>query len=271
MAGFSSYQDIVDAIAAGDSFSAVYHKGTASSSAGTRWWRTHTIGSFPAAGTNPAAAPGEQYTNAAGTINFPDRAGTKKHLVSLSGKVINTSTPTVTREVLVIYDRLAGVGGISLTTATNVVLNSVTVPRYTNGIGVECWLEVTAVMTGAATVNLSSYTSDTGAGRIGESETITSGSAFDSTYILPLQAGDKGVKSIESLNISAAATAGTAALVLMRPIATLPITQFYTNYQEFVLRLAALPEIFDGASLAIHYFGTHRDSIHAGNLMVAYG
>lgn len=271
MPGFATYDDLIAALRAGQDLHFEYRKGAGTSSAGTRWWRLHNSVGAPAAGSNPVAAPGEQYINAAGTISFPDKTPNRKHLVALSGLVNDTTVDAGTRETLLVYDRLAGVGSISLTTATTVVLNSVTVPRYTSGIGVEAWLEVTTSLTGTATVNLSSYTSDSGALHVGASATISTTSASDSVFQLPLQAGDLGVKSVESIKITGAATVGVAAIVLMKPIATLAIMQAHSNSQEYVLRLAALPFIDDGASIDFYYFGQHKENVHQGSLRIVHG
>ena len=66
---------------------------------------------------------------------------------------------------------------------------------------------------------------------------------------LPLLAGDVGIKKIESYTL-ASGTTGTAAFILVKPLAEFPIVaQYVPGEREFVTQLPALPQIVDGACL----------------------
>jgi hypothetical protein len=66
---------------------------------------------------------------------------------------------------------------------------------------------------------------------------------------IPLQSGDLGVRSIESIQFSAS-MGGIGALVLCKPIATMTLkNSSATNEKDFLLDEGKLPAIQDGAVL----------------------
>jgi hypothetical protein len=69
---------------------------------------------------------------------------------------------------------------------------------------------------------------------------------------LPLAAGDTGVQACSTLNIDTANTAGVFNFVQLRPLVYLPIVANQWNERDLVLQIAALPRIFDGASLGCY-------------------
>jgi hypothetical protein len=67
---------------------------------------------------------------------------------------------------------------------------------------------------------------------------------------LPMASGDLGVQSVQSVQLSAASGAGTAALVLYKPIFTIPLTTAtVASERDFVNQIPSLPQIKDGACL----------------------
>lgn len=115
------------------------------------------------------------------------------------------------------------------TTDEQVLDNTVTLPRYTDGDGVQAILVALTPYTGGgiATIN---YTNQSGtSGRV--SQSIVSNSALTITSLvnsgagitnlvgpyIPLQNGDTGIRSVESITFSVV-NGGLAALVLIRPI-----------------------------------------------------
>jgi hypothetical protein len=67
--------------------------------------------------------------------------------------------------------------------------------------------------------------------------------------------GDTGVQSVQTVTISAASGAGVAALVLARPILSIPITTAgIMAERDLVTQLPSLPRIVDGACLTWLYF-----------------
>jgi len=72
---------------------------------------------------------------------------------------------------------------------------------------------------------------------------------------LPLASGDTGIQSVQSVQLSAASLAGTASLVLVRPILTIPLTQAsVASERDFLNQIPSLPQVKDGACLTWLYF-----------------
>lgn len=164
-----------------------------------------------------------------------------------------------------LIDRLWHNSGLNATLTTAQTVNSVTLPardvaQSTDGDGVLIGLEVST----AATVNTPtitvSYTNSAGtAGRTAVNIVATTAtSARGSFYILSLQAGDTGVRSIQSITLSVGWTSAVVHLVLFRVIAHMPIFGLSNGSTpsrelakvEDVVSLAA-PEIFAGSVLQI--------------------
>jgi hypothetical protein len=125
-----------------------------------------------------------------------------------------------------IYDRLFHVGSISALTLATTTL--ATVPSYlgrvptvqSGGRGLELWLEVNAAISATATTVTVSYTNEAGvAGRTATLEANISGLIAASMRPFRLQAGDKGVRSVESITVGGTvATSGTFNVVVCRPL-----------------------------------------------------
>jgi len=266
MAGFTKYPDITAAISAGQTLHSEFQKmnpggGTAVNS----WWRMWVAAGMPAAGAEPATTPGTSYTSAAGSINFPDRSSFNKYISSF--EVCNGDS-TNTRGTLMLYDRLVGVS-VSATVGT-VTVNSTALPRYTSGVGVEVWLEVTGAIANGDTFALSSYTSPIGASRAGPAFASGNNHFLNQIFQIPLQAGDTGVISVQNLAVTGTSQ-GTVNVVLLKPLLLMPFVFGTTNYQEFVLRMSAFPRLFDGASLGMYFYNGRDISDLTGRVEVVYG
>lgn len=133
---------------------------------------------------------------------------------------------------LLIVDRLWQNSGLSVTSTASQAVNSVAWPARdinasTNGDGVFVMLETSGNMgSGSPTVTLG-YTSSGGtAGRAAGLITNTTGStqSTGTGYVFGLQAGDTGVQSIQSFQLSATMTSGALQLVAFRPVALIPIS-----------------------------------------------
>ena len=171
--------------------------------------------------------------------------------------------------VLLLCDRLWHNGGITITSNT---LQSITSPTFpardvngsTNGAGVFLAVEVSAV-TGAGTPTLTvGYTSSDGtAGRTATNIVATAGaSPVGSTYILGTQAGDIGVRSVQSLTLSTTWTSGTINMVAYRPIAALELPgNFVPNAIDALT--GGFPRIFDGT---VPYFMFIPNTSTASNI-----
>jgi hypothetical protein len=148
-------------------------------------------------------------------------------------------------------DRLAHVAGLSgiVTTAQPTLHNALT--RYTTGDGVQGYIEVYATLgVTAATANVS-YTNQAGvAGRTGTASIVASASA-GRIFPITLQAGDTGIRSIESVTLSVTTgTAGNFGVTLVKNIAQVGLPLANVAQGQDAIALGA-PEILNGACLML--------------------
>jgi hypothetical protein len=170
---------------------------------------------------------------------------------------------------MILVDLLGYYPGINMNVGTaQTLVNGSSIQRYTSGAGVMAFLEITATA-GATAHNIAmSYTNQaaTSGRALGATTACTasaivphithSGTAANNYGpFLPLAAGDTGVRSVQSVTISAASGAGTAALVLAKPLAKMPITTVsVAGGRDFLFNMPSLPQIQDGACLAALLF-----------------
>ena len=149
--------------------------------------------------------------------------------------------------LIVLYDVLwiwgSGGSGWSVTTTTAQSTTSpaaLTRPDST-GANTECWMEVLATMgAGAATPTLSYTNSGGTASRAtsGMTPSYSASAATGSCFFFNLQAGDTGVRSIQSLTTSVSMTSGTARICIGRRVAELPcIANVGFKYDAYALGL----------------------------------
>jgi len=150
-------------------------------------------------------------------------AGKKKYFVGLG-----MSGASATGALLLV-DLLVAAGNIVTTTTAPQTVNSVALPRVTDGRGVMMTFEVTAALDATATNLTVSYTNDAGvAGRATPASALTTGAG--TTRLQPaslgafmeLQSGDTGVQSVQSATLSTTQGTGQLALNLYYPIAFCP-------------------------------------------------
>lgn len=160
---------------------------------------------------------------------------------------------TVTQPGLVMLcDRIWHNGGI---VASSTATSSITTPTWpardvngsTNGDGIICAAEISSsVSTGTPTLTIT-YTNSAGT----SSRTATNilatvaSSATGSTYFFGLQAGDTGIRSIQSYAQNATWTSGTINLVCFRVLATLEIPAGLTPNSIDALT-GGLPRLYAG-------------------------
>jgi len=136
-----------------------------------------------------------------------------------------------------------------------------TLPRYTDGVGVQAFLVATNPYVGGAYFQIKYTNTNDETGRISKL-TLTNTSTFIGTIVnsntegasnysvfIQLQAGDKGIKSIQSITFYST-NGGLAALVLVRPITSF-MTREPTAWCEFdfIKDKPSIPWIYDGAYL----------------------
>lgn len=265
-----SVNDLYAAFGAGQTNRTDFNKitGAAAYAAG-RWYETFSLNGFPPATTFPGTAlTWVTCTDASGdgTTRFGIPHGGNvsaliKHLATMAAwSTAATGVPAV----LKLVDLQGYWPGINMNVATAQTLLGTPAHRYTDGAG--CRLALVArATTGATAHNLSiSYTNS--GGTSGKTMPVTvactasaivphivhSGTAANNYGPeLPLASGDTGVKSVQTVTLSAASgTASTAALLLYRPIAQIPLSiASLMTEKDFWNQLPSGPIIKDDACL----------------------
>jgi hypothetical protein len=185
------------------------------------------------------------------------------------GARINTSTFGAGGMLLVDLLNVSGGLNATLTTAQTTNLPTAALTRYTSGEGVMAGIVVYTQIGSTATTATISYTNS--AGTSGRTSTATSfgGSGFREVGVLlpiPLQAGDTGIRSIESVTVTATtATAGNFGVCLFKPLAmislesatgAMPLDSVSTG-----CIIGSLAEIDPNACLAISVFSAVSTSL----------
>lgn len=273
--GFSTYDQIINALTSGQRYMAVFTKtNTTAFSVANNWYDLFVVGGQPISGTfTGAASTAVQFTDTSvGALYHAGNVSTMtKHILSMS--VVSTgNTPTV-----IIYDRVLTYEANAFNAAANhSMTNTLAAARYVSsgqsGMKIMCTVQT---VTGATAANLTQlrYTNQAGTtlqsvpttqtmtfipSAVAPTATlgarvicpITSGQTVPWGPYLPLAAGDSGVRLINDFTTSAANT-GTFTFTLARPLFTIGIaTAGVMAQMDGVYQVASLEQVFDGACLA---------------------
>jgi len=181
----------------------------------------------------------------AGQIPFSDPAAGGTYLARFQGQATIAGT-------LLLCDRLWHNGGFTITSNAAQTINSATWPARdaagsTNGLGVLVGLEISAAAGAAApTISVSYTNSDGTSGRTATNWFATANSpSAGSFFPIGLQSGDQGVRSVQTLTLSASWVSGTMNLVAYRPLAALELTASNTPNAVDALT-SGFPQMFAG-------------------------
>lgn len=257
--GFTSLDALTAAMSAGQKERAVFQKATsnAAASAAGRWHELFTATGIPAAGswsgTTGAATAMTRSTAGAlplGNNVTPDT----RHLTKVAGC---TTTSTVTPAVAVLCDFLLYYPGCVVTGAPTTLNNTVTLPRYTDGAGVQAFVAVQTALGAtqpALTLTYTDQAGNTGNTALALTAPVASASistlfAFNGLPFMPLAGTDTGVRKIDSYTL-ATGTTGTVAFVLVKPLVEIPIVALSTmTVANMVHELPSLERVYDDACL----------------------
>ena len=255
-----------------------------------KWAGNPDSGSIYNTGTNLAFQAVSDTTVGAWAIqHWGNVSPATKHIVNGS---VFTAGATSAPCVLMLVDLLGFYRVSSVTTITAQTLNNtVTLPRYTDGAGVQAFMwNTNTVAMGAATPNLSiNYTNSAGvASRVTPAVLPVGKTAAANGLVLysgtgagkywpfmPLQSGDAGIRSIQTVTISSSYVSGEFSIGLCKPIATFPITTIgVASERDFMNQIPSLPKIEDGANLQWFIFNgtaTPVNTAYFGHLDFAWG
>jgi hypothetical protein len=260
MAGFNSVRDLVDSIEDGNFIISSFRKTPSQATLAGHW-------------CDLSMAPGNPVTNfyastplLAARLNGNEGiyAGQNvspqtKHLKTLTTISVAAAAVPITImlcDYLLYYPFIDGDS-----TDEQALDNSVTLSRYTSGIGVKAFVVAQGSYVGGARFSIS-YTNQAGvSGRISRFSTSNT-TTFTSTLIscglaaaqtgpfITLQEGDTGIRSVESFTFETA-NGGIFALVLCAPIGTTTIRGIDAPVEKDFIKDTGLssPRVYDGAYL----------------------
>ena len=260
-----SQDQLITSLTSGKTWRADWNKitGGAAYTAG-RWYDLSPLAGTPIANTWSGTALNAQVpseTTGFGLYHGGNVSTDVKNLLNMGAvSAVATAVPST----LMLVDMCLYYPGISMNSATaQTLVNTNTLTRYTTGAGLRAGL-VIQTSAGATAHNIAiSYTNQAGtAGRTlpvtvaGTASAIAphlthSGTAANNYgAFLPLASGDTGIRSVQTLTLSAASGGGTAALCLYKPLMEIPITTASVYAERDLLnQLPSLPIIQDGACL----------------------
>ncbi len=274
MGGFTSLDDFINqATTNGKFWRTDWNKltfGTTAHTAGM-WYLLSQTGGNPAAssilgtGTNLAFQALTDATATAAGIRHGGDVGGFKQIINASAF---SASATTMPAIFMLVD-LLGFYPITTVTTTGAqtLNNTVTLPRYTDGAGVQAIVVPSTVM-GAATPTITlGYTNSVGTASratpstpalpLGNTAAAVSSVVYSGTGsgkygpFMPQANGDAGIRSVQSISLSASYVSGVLNLLLVKPLLTMPMTTIGVAAERDLLnQVPSLPKVYDGACLA---------------------
>jgi hypothetical protein len=208
---------------------------------------------IPSHGVVPGAVSIPNNTTAGGLRQLNPGAGRQKWLLGTTATATSSGT-------LLFFDRLLHNGGLSATVITAQTVGG-TLTRNVNGNGNQIWVEIYSIIGTTATTIRASYTNQAGV-----SGQITELTAFGGTGLreaqrliqLPLAEGDTGVRSVQSVTVTATTgAAGNFGVVILKPITNIQIgITAVGSVRDLISGLPSIMEIESGACLSMAWFAT---------------
>ena len=222
----TNYDGIISARASGNDDDSVFVKTTATGGVSGAWYSMLRSAGLPAS-IAPANIPGgsvmnRTYTGASPLLN---PASGSKYLLTFG-----VSVPSITGfSAVLLADILVAAANISATVITAQTVNTAALTRSTNGEGVLMTMAVTTALGATASNVTITYTNSAGVtGRSTGAIAMTASAAANRLqpgpggFLIPLQAGDTGVRSIQTVTFSASMTAGVLDIYLFQPLVLIP-------------------------------------------------
>lgn len=214
----------LDGIIAGMQYPRAFSKAVTATLVAGRVASHWALGGNPGAGSYDTTLNGVALTAPVnGQIPFTDPASGNAYLARLQATATQAG-------VLILADRLWHNGGYTITSTSAQNSTTPTWPARdangsTNGEGVFLALEISAAAGAAAPTITCTYTNSGGTGsRTATNIMATANSpAIGATYLIGLQSGDLGVRSLQSVQLSVSWASGTMNMVAYRPLAYLEI------------------------------------------------
>lgn len=291
---YTSTDDMTAELAAGKSFRTDFFKLNNVAHVAGNCYDLSLGAGVPIATTYPgtalnAVAPDD--TLGWGMLHGGNVSGDTKHILNAMAMVVGTTSAP---GILMLVDIALYYPGIDLkSTSTQTMVNSVSLSRYTSGVGLRAYMVVTT-QSGGTPASTPVFTfnyrdqGDTDAAFAGMTINFTAGAAGIPPVskiahcapaanhpgpFLPLNAGDTGIKRLNSVQLTTAytgSTTTTGCFVMCKPLLSIPLVGIgVPGERSFFAPSPILPTIPDGACLSLLYFpgaATAANSTFFGNL-----
>jgi hypothetical protein len=208
---------------------------------------------YPAGGAVPTSAAVCDRTTP-GALPFTPPGGSREKFM------VSAGVAPLTAGLYLLYDRLLHIGGLSGTLTTAQTVQGTTpapaLTRNTGGVGNIAWAEIyTAIGTTGTTLTMNYVDQD---GNSASSTTNIGATGFrEATRVLrlPLAAGDTGIRSVTSVQLTASTTtAGNFGITIARPLAWVPVGAAGSGgWRDYTTGLPGIPAIDSDACLALAY------------------
>jgi len=296
--GFTTYDDLIaETSNAGKMYRVHWSKGATTAPVASNWYDLWPVGGTPVAGTYPGAARvATQWSDTStGAMWCHGNVSTDTKHVLYGYGLSSAAQPTL----LFVYDRVLTYEACAFSTSNQTMTNGVAAQRYISA-GQPALKVMTTCQTAlgatASTFTQLRYTDQDGntlqsipttapnnviVSAAAPTATLgarivhpsASGATLTAGPFMQLAAGDGGVRLINDFTCSGANT-GTLAFVLMHPIAWFPLTGTagVPVMLDFVMQLAGLERIYDGACLAHGgFWAAATAATVSGHLQVGWG
>ncbi len=259
---FANVQQYADAVNAGQGWYSTWRKSPSQVTTIGIWFDLSMSPGNPVPqyyAASPLIASPMSYSDEQGMNHGRNVSPLTKHLQRLT---VMTSTATALPMPMMLCDYLLYYPFIDEGSTDEQALdNTATLPRYTDGEGVQVMAVSVAGRTGGQSFSINYTNSDGVSGRVSQTVVQNSVSVNGSIVtsdrananargpFIPLQAGDTGVRSIESVTM-AGADVGLFSLVLVKPLAQFQLRGIDAPVEvNYLTDFGQLPRIVDDAYL----------------------
>lgn len=274
MAGFTSRDGIINAITTLERQEArnFFKNVTANTQGAVAWQSLLAIPGAPGAATTLVSSgvhDSDAVSSFPGSMFFGDQTPFSRYLLSFGAVATTPCT-------LMLYDRLATISSVSITTTGAKTVGTGTLTRYTGTQSTlnEAWLEVTTATTTTAAVGTMAYVDGGGNSVTGTASSWAMPAAAtpaNTMVQIPVSStAVPGIRSVTSITPSVAASAGAVNVVILRPIARIPLGANLWNEVSFLDDPMGLPRIYDNATLCLAVLGPTAAHTIWGNFSTVY-
>jgi len=261
--GFANVKALAEAELAGQSTYSTWRKSPSQVSSAGVWFDLSMSPGNPVPqyyAASPAVAKALAQSTDGGLFHGGNVAPLTKHLKRFTALTLTATAlpmPMMLCDYLIFYPFID-----EGTTDVQLLDNTVTLPRHTDGAGVQIMAVSVAGRTGGQTFRVTYTNQDGTSGRVSQTVKQTTAAANGNLVttdravvncagpFIPLAVGDTGVRSIESVQMISGPDVGLFALVLVKPLAQAMIRGIDAPVEvNYFTDFAQLPVIADDAYL----------------------